>query len=136
MPSDASISRVSRIALWCGRILSAAVVLFLLFDGITKLIQESHVVEGMALLGYPAHLIVPIGIEVLACTVLYVIPRTAILGAILLTGHLGGATASMVRVGDPQHPYAFPVVFGILVWLGLYMRDDLLRKLIPIRKES
>jgi DoxX-like family len=135
MQSNTRTSGVSRKPLWSGRILSAALVLFLLFDGITKLIRDSHVVEGMALLGYPDHLIVPIGIQVLACTVIYVIPRTAILGAILLTGHLGGATASMLRIGDSQHPYFFPVVFGILVWLGLYLRDDRLRKLIPIRKE-
>jgi hypothetical protein len=116
-----------------GRIISAVCVLFLLFDSIMKVIKESHSIEGSVQLGWPEHLIQSIGILLLICTILYAIPRTAILGAILLTAYLGGATAIMVRAAQP---FFFPVIFGVLVWLGLYFRDSRLCKLIPARKEE
>ena len=120
--------------LWTGRIITALTVLFLIFDGVTKLLQVSQVKEGMATLGYPTSLTVPIGILVLLCTALYVLPATSVLGAVLLTGFLGGATASMVRADAPGHPYLFPVVFGGFVWLGLYLRDPRIREFLPMRK--
>lgn len=124
----------SKGALWTGRVLSTICVLFLIFDGVTKVIQESHVVQAMAQGGYQPGVTVPLGITVLICAALYAIPRTSILGAVLLTGWLGGATDSMVHMNTPGHPYLFPVVFGILVWLGLYLREEKLRELMPIRK--
>jgi hypothetical protein len=120
--------------LWAGRIITGLTVLFLIFDGVTKLIQVSQVREGMATLGYPASLTVPIGILALVCTTFYVIPATSVLGAVLLTGFLGGATASMVRANAPGHPYLFPVVFGGFVWLGLYLRDPRIRQFLPTGK--
>jgi hypothetical protein len=119
--------------LWAGRIITGLTVLFLIFDGVTKLIEVSQAKEGMATLGYPASLTVPIGILVLVCTAFYVIPATSVLGAVLLTGFLGGATASMLRANAPGHPYLFPVVFGGFVWLGLYLRDPRVREFLPMR---
>ena len=120
--------------LWTGRIIIALTVLFLIFDGVTKIMQTSQVKEGMATLGYPASLTVPIGILVLVCTAFYVIPATSILGAVLLTGFLGGATAAMVRANAPGHPYLFPVIFGGFVWLGLYLRDPRIGEFLPMRR--
>lgn len=119
--------------LWAGRIISALPALFLLIDGLMKLVKPAVVVEATVKLGYPENSILGIGIVLLVCTVLYVIPRTSILGAILLTGYLGGAVATHVRVGEGAFPVLFPVFFGVLIWLGLYLRDDRLRTLIPLR---
>lgn len=120
--------------LWTGRIITALTVLFLIFDGVTKILQTSQVKDGMATLGYPASLTVSIGILVLVCTAFYVIPATSVLGAVLLTGFLGGATASMVRADAPGHPYLFPVIFGGFVWLGLYLRDSRIGDFLPMRR--
>jgi DoxX-like family len=125
---------VSKGALWTGRVISTLCILFLLFDGITKVIQERHTVAAMAQGGYRVGLLVPFGITVLACTILYAIPATAVLGALLLTAWLGGATDSMVRMDSPGHPFLFPVVFGVLVWLGLYLREPRLHQILPVRK--
>jgi hypothetical protein len=102
----------------------------LLLSGVMKLARPAPVLEGFAKLGYAENLTLGIGIVELICTGAYVIPRTSVLGAILLTGYLGGATATHVRVGDP---FLGPVVLGVLVWLGLYLRDARLRSLIPMR---
>ncbi len=124
----------SKKRLWAGRIMSALAVLFLLIDGVMKLFKPVPVVEGFAHLGYPVSLAVGIGILLLVCTILYAIPRTSILGAILLTGYLGGATATHVRIGDPLFSYVlFPSYLGILIWAGLLLRDNRLRALIPLR---
>jgi DoxX-like family len=120
--------------LWAGRIISGLVVLFMLFDGAIKLLRLPAAVEGTVRLGYPASVIFPLGVVVLASVILYAIPRTAILGAILLTGFLGGATATQVRVQDPW--FMFPVAIGVLAWLGLYLRDSALRALIPLRRAN
>lgn len=125
---------VSTKSLWAGRILSALMVLFLLFDGITKLLKVPQVLDAQARLGYPADIAPLIGAIVLACTVVYVIPRTSILGAILLSGYLGGAVASQLRIGAPLFDMSFPIVFSVLVWGGLFLRDPQLRTLIPVRK--
>jgi len=125
---------VNRTHLWAGRIMTGIPVLFLLFDGVIKLIGIQPVVDGMQKLGYPAGLATGIGTLLLGCLALYVIPRTSMLGAILLTGYLGGAVATHVRVGDPLISHAlFPVYVGLLLWGGLYLRDGRLRALIPFR---
>jgi hypothetical protein len=121
---------VSAPRLWTGRIISALMVLFLIFDGITKLIKVPQVLDAQARLGYPANDALGIGITVLVCTLVYVIPRTSILGAILLTGYLGGAVASQVRIGAPLFDTSFPIIFGVLIWAGLYLRDQRLRAII------
>jgi hypothetical protein len=133
MQSKPQTAPASKKSLWAGRIISALPTLFLLMDGVMKLFKPAVVVEATVRLGYPESTIVGIGIVLLACTVLYVIPRTSILGAILLTGYLGGAVATHVRVGEGLFPVLFPVFFGVLIWLGLYLRDDRLRALIPLR---
>lgn len=124
---------VSRKMLWVGRILSALPVLMLLFSAVMKLMKPAPVVQEFARLGYQENVILGIGILELACTVIYLIPRTAVLGAILLTGYLGGALATHLRVGDPLFNYT-SVVFGIFLWGGLYLRDEQLRPLIPFRR--
>ena len=131
MPSAAQTAPVSKKRLWAGRIVSALPVLMLLFSGVMKLIKPAAVVQGFAHFGYPESLAFSIGILELACTVVYVIPRTSVLGAILMTAYLGGATATNVRVGDPL--FFIPVVLGMLVWGGLFLRDDRLRALILLR---
>ena len=118
---------------WAGYVISALPALFLLVDGAMKLMKPVPVVEATVQLGYPDSVIMPLGIVLLACTMLYVIPRTAVLGAILLTGYLGGAVATHVRVSDGLFPLLFPVLVGALVWGGLYLRDDRLRALLPLR---
>ncbi len=114
----------SKGALWTGRIISILCILFLLFDAALKLFKEQHAIDGTIRLGWSASSLVPMGVVLLIATILYAIPRTAFIGAVLLTAYLGGAVATMARIGEP---YYFPVVFGILVWLGLYLRDHKLR---------
>jgi hypothetical protein len=113
---------------WTGLALSGIAILFLLFDSLGKLLKVAPVVEGTAQLGYPESAIVPIGVILLLCVVTYVVPRTAILGAVLLTGYMGGAIATHVRVGSPLLTHVmFPVYVSVLVWLGLYLRDPRVR---------
>ena len=119
----------SRRTLWAGRVISALPALFLLIDGIMKLVKLPVVVEATVKLGYSETVIVGLGIVLLACTIIYLIPRTAVLGAILLTGYLGGAIATHVRVGDPLFTIIFPVILGTMIWGGLYLRDERLRSL-------
>ena len=127
---------VSKGRLWAGRIMSWLPALFLLVDGVMKLFKPAVVVEATVKLGYSESVIVPLGIVLTICTILYLIPRTAVLGAILLTGYLGGAVATHVRVGEGWFSILFPVVFGILLWGGLYLRDTRLPKLIPVHQEG
>jgi hypothetical protein len=122
--------------LWGGRIMSWLPALFLLIDGVMKLFKPVVVVEATVKLGYPENTILPIGIVLTVCTILYLIPRTAVLGAILLTGYLGGAVATHVRVGEGLFPVSFPIIFGVLLWGGLYLRNNRLRSLIPINQEG
>lgn len=120
--------------LWAGYILSAIPVLFLLMDSVGKFIKPEPVVTGTVELGYSESVILPLGIVLLACTVLYAIPQTAILGAVLLTGYLGGAVATHVRVGNPTFTHVlFPVYLGVFIWLGLYLRYERVRGLLPLR---
>jgi DoxX-like family len=132
MQSDTPLP-ISRGALWIGRVLSALSALFLLFDGAMKLLKPSFVVEATVKLGYSESVIVPLGVVLLACTVIYLIPQTAVLGAILLTGYLGGAVASHLRHEDSLFEILFPVIFGVLLWGGLFLRDRRLHRLVPWR---
>jgi len=133
--STAIVASIPKWQIWTGRFLSTLVVLMMLLDGVMKLLKPAPVIEGCVKLGLPLSTIVPIGVVLLISTILYAIPLTSVLGAILLTGYLGGAVLSHVRVGDPLFSHAlFPVYFGIVVWAGLYARDQRLRALIPFRK--
>jgi hypothetical protein len=122
---------VSNTQLWAGRIVSALAALFFLMDGVMKLMKPDVVVKATVQeLGYPESEIVGIGVLLLAYTLLYVLPRTSILGAILLTGYLGGAVASKIRIGGPWSGIAFTVAFACLVWGGLWLRDVRVRSLL------
>ena len=132
--SDPQAAPVSKGRLWVGRVMSAVPSLFLLIDGGMKLLKPESVVKATVQLGYPEGAILGLGIVLLACTVLYLIPRTAVLGAILLTGYLGGAVATHVRIGNPLFTHTlFPIYLAVLVWGGLFLRDERLRALIPLR---
>jgi hypothetical protein len=120
--------------LWAGRILTLLAGLFLIFDGVGKLMMPAPVVEACVRLGFPASLGPGIGILLLVCTLVYLIPRTAILGAVMLTGFLGGAVAIQMRAGSPLFETVFPVLFGILVWAGIYLRDCRLWSIFPVRR--
>ena len=121
--------------LWAGRIMSGVAVLFLLFDSVGKVLKLAPVVEGTTQLGYPVSVLLGIGTVELLCLVVYMIPRTSILGAILLTGYLGGAVATHVRIGSPLFSHVlFPIYVAVLIWGGLYLRDEWLRALIPLRR--
>ena len=121
----------SKKMLWTGRIISALVILFLVADSVGKIVKLAPYLEGTVKAGYPASLVVPLGIVLLICTAVYAIPITSVLGAILLTGYLGGATATHVRIGQP---FWFPVMMGVLLWAALFLREDRLRVLIPLRR--
>ena len=120
----------SKLRLWAGRIISTLPALFLLVDGVMKLVKPAVVVEATVQLGYPESAIVPIGIVLVGCTILYLTPRTSVLGAILLTGYLGGAIATHVRVNGPLFNIIFPLIFGAMLWGGLYLRNERLRQLL------
>jgi hypothetical protein len=124
----------SKAGLWAGRIISVLMVLFLLFDGIIHILRIEPVVKAFAELGLPMSISVPIGIVELACVVLYAVPLTSVLGAVLLTGYLGGAIAIHARIGSPLFSNTlFPVYVAGLLWLGLFLRDRGLGKFIPFR---
>ena len=123
----------SKAELWTGRIMSAVPSLFLLVDGIMKLVKPAIVVDTTVQLGYPESAIIGLGIVLLASTVLYLVPATSVLGAILLTGYLGGAVATHVRVGAGTFEILFPVIVGALLWGGLFFLERRLRQLIPLR---
>jgi len=128
---------VSKGALWTGCVLSALVVLFMLFDCSLKIARAQVAVEGTVKLGYSESVVAPIGIVLLICTILYAIPRTSVLGAVLLTGYLGGAVATNVRAGLPLAGYVlFPVYVGVLAWLGLYLRSLRVRNILPVITNS
>ena len=130
--NDQPIAPASKKILWAGRVISVLPVLLLLFSAVMKLTKPPAVVEGFHKFGYPERLVLILGILEITCTVIYLIPRTAVLGAILLTGFLGGATATHVRMLDPA--FITPVLCGVLVWLGLFLREPRLRPLLPLRK--
>lgn len=123
---------VSKGALWTGYVMSAIPALMVLMASVMKLLKAPGVAEGFARAGASEKLILPVGLIELICVVAYLIPRTSVLGAILMTGLLGGATITTLRIGDPTYP--LPVVLGMLAWGGLYMRDVRIRELIPLRR--
>jgi DoxX-like family len=121
--------------LWTGRVLSGLVVLFLLMDSIMKLIKPAAVLKAQAELGWPDEITVATGIVLLICTILYAVPKTAILGAVLLTGYLGGAVAVQWRIAHPLFAQTlFPVYRGVVLWAGLCLRDAQLCEMIPLRR--
>jgi hypothetical protein len=129
--SSVQIVPVSKTRLWAGRTISAIPVLLLLFSGVMKLAKPVSILQGFAHYGYPEYLILLIGSLEIVCTIVYAIPRTSVLGAILVTAYLGGATASNVRIGDPS--YVITVLLGVLAWIGLYLRDERLHALVPLK---
>lgn len=120
-----------KVGVWVGRGISALAGLMFLMSGVMKLVGGDAVREGMAHLGLPESFILPLAILELICVAIYLIPATAVPGAILLTGYLGGAILAHLRVGDP---FVGPVVIGVFVWLGIALRDDRLWSLIPVRR--
>lgn len=119
---------------WAGIIVSAIPILFLLMDSVGKFVKPEPVVTGTLELGYNESVILPLGIVLLVSTLLYIIPKTSILGAVLLTGYLGGAVATHVRVDNPLFTHQLvPVYLGVLIWLGIFLRDARLRALLPLR---
>ena len=129
---ESATQSVSKASLWAGRIISTLVVLFLLFDAVAKLMRIAPVLAAFTQLGFSTSVAVPIGAVLLVCTILYVIPPTSILGAIL-AAYLGGATVTHLRAGQP---FYFPIIFGVLVWGGLYLREKRLHALIPLRSPN
>jgi ABC-type transport system involved in cytochrome c biogenesis permease component len=124
MLSRTQTSPVSNSMIWTGRVISALIVLLLLCDDIIKFVKPAPAIEAFGHLGLPVSLSIDLGILLLVCTVVYAIPRTSLLGAILLTGYLGGAVAIHMRAGDPLLSHVlFPVYLGVLVWTGLALRD-------------
>jgi len=127
MATDAPVSKWQ---FWAGWLLSAAPALMLLASGGSKLLKPAAVVEGFTHLGYQPDLALPLGVVEIVSTVLYLIPQTAVLGAVLLTGYMGGAIATHVRLGEP---FFVQVLLGVALWLGLYLRDRRIRALLPLR---
>lgn len=128
-------SSPSKAALWAGYLITGLVVLFLLFDCIIKLLNLPMAVDNTVVLGYDASVVVSLGILQLACLVVYLIPQTSVLGAILITGYLGGAIATHVRLDNPLFSHIlFPVYVGLMIWGGLYLRNQRLRELIPLQR--
>lgn len=132
MQSELQTATTSGKLLWTGRILSILAVLFMLFDAGAHLLKPAPVVQAFLQLGFPLRLSICLGIIQLVCVVIYVIPRTAILGAVLITGYLGGAVAIHMRVGNPLFECIFPILIGIFFWAGLVLRDTRLRAIFPI----
>jgi hypothetical protein len=132
--SQAPLLAPSRKALWTGRIVSGFAILFLAMDAVMKLVMAPAAVKGTSELGYPTSVIFTLGLIQLACLAAYLVPRTAVLGAILWTGYLGGAIATHVRVENPLFSHVlFPVYVALMLWGGLWLRDLRLRALLPLR---
>ena len=129
--APATTARPSGKIVWAGRILSGLIVVALLGLNTMGLIHKAESLKHFVAYGYPESAFMPISIVFFVCILVYAIPRTAIFGAILLTGYFGGATATHVRAGEP---YFFPIVVGVLVWLGIFLRDEKLRSLVPLRR--
>jgi cytochrome c biogenesis protein CcdA len=125
---------IPKTRIWTGRIISGLLILFFVFDCVGKFLKPAPVVEAFVQLGFPISLAPAIGTILLACTILYAIPRTSILGAVLLTGYLGGAVVTLLRAGEPLLSHVlFPVYFGVLLWLALFLRENRLREFIGLR---
>jgi hypothetical protein len=134
MHSDSLTTPVSKAAWWTSWILSGLLILFLAFDGVGKVLMIEPVKKACAELGITESVVPGIGAVLIGSTILYAIPATSILGAILLTGYLGGAISTHVRLGGPAFPIVFASILGVLVWLALVLREPRLRSLIPLRR--
>jgi hypothetical protein len=127
-------SRRSKTALWAGRFLSGFAVLFMLFDASIKLLEHPEAMQGTSLLGYPESVVFGLGVVQAVCLIVYLIPRTSVLGAVLWTGYLGGAIATHVRLGNPLFSHVlFPTYVAAFFWVGLWLRDERLRAVLPFR---
>ncbi len=127
----------SRRALWTGRVLSGLAAAFLIFDSVGKLLEVQPVIDGTKQLGYPPDIVFSLGVTLLSCVLAYLVPRTSVLGAVLLTGYLGGAVATHVRVGNPLFTHVlFPTYIAALLWGGFMLRDARLRAFLPWRDRS
>lgn len=133
MTTTAPARKPSKAAFWIGSALTALPAALLLFSGVTKLTRSQQVIDGFAHLGWPDRLAVPLGIVEIASTLLALIPRTAVLGAVLLTGYMGGAIATHARLGEP---FIVQALLGVVIWLGLYLRDTRVRALLPLRARA
>ena len=135
MQTVSSTGSLSMKSVWAGRIISSLITAFMIFDAVIHLMKPAPVVEAFAKLNFPLSFAVPLGIVELLCIVLYVIPYTSILGAIFLTGYLGGAVAIQLPTGNPFFgEILFPVYIGVFLWGGIYLRDARLRALIPFQR--
>jgi hypothetical protein len=120
--------------IWAGRVLSGLAILFLTFDATMKVLKLAPAVEGTTQLGYPASVIVPLGVIQVVCLIVYLIPRTSVLGAVLWTGYLGGAIATHVRLSNPLVSHTlFPIYVAAFLWAGLWLRDPRVRAVLPFR---
>ncbi|HUI77627.1 MAG TPA: DoxX family protein [Bryobacteraceae bacterium] len=124
---------MSKKRLWTGRVLTGLAALLIVFAAVPKLLMVAPMVEGFQRAGFPEHLVPTIGVIELVCALVYLIPRTRVLGAILMTGLMGGATATNVRIGDPS--MIVTVVLGVLAWGGLFFSDERVRALLPLRSQ-
>jgi hypothetical protein len=128
---------VSRKAVWAGWVASALPVLMMVFSGVLKLMRPEPVIESFQKLGYSPDLAIGLGVLELSCVAVYLLPRTAVLGAVLMTGYLGGAVNTHLRIGDPLLTHTlFPIYLGALAWIGLLLREKRLRALLPFRKQE
>jgi DoxX-like family len=135
MDNAAQTVPISKGQLWTGRVLSGIGVLFMLFDTVIHALKGPQVVQGFAQLGFPLGIAIPLSTVEFIGIVLYVIPRTSTLGAILLTGYLGGAVAAQVRIGAPLLGYVLaPVYVALFLWVGLYLRDERVRAVVPVQR--
>lgn len=128
------VKTASMASIWIGRILSALTVLFMLFDAFGKFTAPIYVVQACTRLGIPTPQLFSIGLLLAISTIIYAIPRTAVLGAVLLTGYLGGAVAIQMRAGSPTFETVFPVIFGVVLWGGVYLRECGLRRVFPVKR--
>src|SRR5215831_5834004 len=134
MESGNGTANISKGRLWTGRVLTTLVALFLLFDSVTKLMKVKQVMDAFQQMQYPTTAAVTIGSILLVCLIFYVIPQTAVFGAMLLTGYLGGAVEAQFRVSRPLFEMTFPILFAVVMWAGLFCREPRLAKLMPWRK--
>lgn len=135
MATYAAPNTVSTRRVWTGRVLSGLGALFMLFDGVIHILRITPVVDAFAQLGFPLGASRALGVIEIVCVAIYLLPATSVLGAILLTGYLGGAIATQVRVGAPLFSTTlFPIYVALFLWGGLYFRDERVRSLIPIRR--
>jgi len=131
MASAVQAGTISKGRLWASYVISAIPVLLMGLSGVLKLLKPASVVQGFGRFGYPESLLVTLGIVELSCALLYIIPKTSVLGAILVTGYLGGAVATHARLLDWS--FVTPFFCGVLAWLGLYLRDERIRALVPLK---